>query len=116
MFFLFALLSSNNFFFAYINIEGLSLILYVLASCVNNNFVSKESSFKYLALSSVASGLLLMGIIWFYIVVNSLNFNALNYYLLKLTFNNNFELHIQFAVILIFIAFLFKIGAFPCYY
>ena len=116
LFFIFALLNSYNFFFAYINIEGLSLILYIIASCINNNFISKESSFKYLALSSIASGLLLIGIIWFFTAINSLNFNTLGYYFLEVNYNNTFELHMQLAIILIFIAFLFKIGAFPCYY
>jgi NADH-quinone oxidoreductase subunit N len=60
--FILILISSNDFFLAYISIEGISLILYLLAAIINNNLVSKEAAFKYLALGSLSSGFFLLGL------------------------------------------------------
>lgn len=116
IFFINNLLTSFDFFTAYIIIEGLSLTLFLLANIIHNNFLSKEAAFKYLAMSSVSSGIFLMGLSWFYFLVGNLNFNAVHFFLTKSVAINPMSIPVQSAVVYFFFAIFFKLGAFPCYY
>ena len=114
-YFIFILLSSFDLFISYLSIEGLSFILYILASSINNSFISKEAAFKYLAVGSISSGFLLIGLSWIYSILGSLNFNKLQYYLLLSQNSEIIEIQLKLAIFLVLFAFLFKLGAFPCY-
>lgn len=112
--FMLLLVSTYDFFYIYLTIEGLSLTLYVLSSLIHNGIISLEAAVKYFSLGAVASGTLLLGIVILFGIVGSLDFlevkNFLGSHYLLLFF---FE--IKISLILIFFSFFFKISAFPCH-
>lgn len=116
IFLLFSLISSFDFFLTYVCIESLSIILYGLCSLINNNVISKEAAFKYLALGSMSSGILLLGISWIYGIIGSLNYLNISYFLIISSNMNIVDLNIKFSTLFILLAFFFKLAAFPCYF
>jgi NADH-quinone oxidoreductase subunit N len=73
IFFLLLLISSYNMVTLYLCIEGLSLLLYVLAAFpFNQNSI--EATTKYFIVGSLASGLILFGIICIYGTTGSFDF------------------------------------------
>jgi len=73
IFFLLLLVSSYNMITLYLCIEGLSLLLYVLAAFpFNQNSI--EATTKYFIIGSLASGLILFGIICIYGTSGSFDF------------------------------------------
>ena len=114
IFFMLILFSSNDFFFSYLALEGMSFSLYILAGTVYYNKLSLESALKYFILGGVASCLLLYGISLLFISINSLDFFSIKYFLIhEVVWNERFDL--LFIVICFSIAFFFKISAFPCF-
>merc|ERR1712160_30161 len=83
IFFMLILFSSNDFFFSYLALEGMSFSLYILAGSVYYNKLSLESALKYFILGGIASCLLLYGISLLFISVNSLDFFSVKYYLIN---------------------------------
>jgi NADH-quinone oxidoreductase subunit N len=115
VFFMLYLVSSIDFFGAYICLEGLTFSLYILAGM---NFVSQnsiEATIKYFCLGSLASGFLLFGISLIFLITNTLNFIELHYFFSFYNFIINPPLLLVFAVLFVFIGFWFKLSIFPCH-
>ena len=112
--FMFLLLSSYDFFGAYLAIEGLSLTLYVLAAVLHQGVISVEASIKYFSLGAIASGSLLLGIVILFGIVGSLDFLEIQNFLgNENVLNYLFE--IKISLVLLFFSFFFKVSAFPCH-
>ena len=84
IYFMRLLVSSHDLITLYVLIEGLSLILYILAGINYNSEKSIEASIKYFALGALSSGILLFGISLIYTIVGSTNFSVIYTYLFKL--------------------------------
>jgi len=111
---MFLLLSSYDFFGAYLSIEGLSLTLYVLATLLHQGIISIEASIKYFSLGAIASGSLLLGIVILFGIVGSLDFLEIQNFLGgEIVLNYIFE--IKISLVFILFAFFFKVSAFPCH-
>jgi NADH-quinone oxidoreductase subunit N len=114
IFFIIILLSANDFFSAYIALEGISFSLYIIASIIYYNKLSLECAIKYFILGGITSCILLYGIALLFIITSSLNFFLIKYYLL-----NNLNLILRFdliAVVACFtLSFFFKLAVFPCH-
>lgn len=103
------LLSSNDLIIFYLNIELLSLSLYILAAINKQSEHSTEAGLKYFILGSLSSGLLLFGCAILYIFTGETNFDSISY---LIWYNQeNFELIL--GTMFIFIAILFKLAAAP---
>jgi len=76
------LLSSSDFFFSYLSLEGMSFGLYGLACMVFYNKRSLESAIKYFILGGVASAILAYGISLLLVYSNSLVFFDIKFFLL----------------------------------
>jgi len=111
LFFLMVLVSSYNFMVLYLSIEGLSLLLYVLAAFPFNKG-SLESSIKYFILSAIASGILVFGILIIYGHTGSFDFFYIKWILNHIELSNK---GIQYGLFCIIYGFLFKLGLFPCH-
>lgn len=114
--FLFFLLSSFDFFTAYLSIEGLSLSLYVLAALLNNNFVSLEAAIKYFSLGALSTGILLFGLSFFYGIVGSVDFLEIQLFLTQSFFSIGFQSQLIFSFFCILLGLFFKLSAFPCHW
>jgi len=114
IFFMLILFSSNDFFFSYLALEGMSFSLYILAGSVYYNKLSLESALKYFILGGIASCLLLYGISLLFISVNSLDFFSVKYYLINSV--SGFErFDLIFITLCFSLTFFFKLSAFPCF-
>ncbi|MBN8827436.1 MAG: NADH-quinone oxidoreductase subunit N [Sphingobacteriia bacterium] len=106
--------SCNNLLVMYMGIELQTLCLYILAASRRDNTRSTEAGLKYFILSVLASGLLLYGISLVYTFTGTISFSALSS-----LYNNEFiDIHnvpiaILIGLILILVAFFFKISAVP---
>jgi NADH-quinone oxidoreductase subunit N len=85
LFFIFTLFSSNDFFFSYLSLEGMSFSLYIVAATIYYNKLSLESAVKYFILGGIASSFLLYGIAMLFLVSNSLDFFSVKYFLSQQT-------------------------------
>lgn len=103
------LISSNDFLTFYLSIELQSLPLYLLAAINRKSKNSSESGMKYFILGSTASGLLLLGISFFYGFSGTTNFDAA-YELYK---SNPIPPAVVLGFVLILVAMFFKISAAP---
>jgi NADH:ubiquinone oxidoreductase subunit 2 (subunit N) len=66
--------SSSNLVSAFVSLEGLSFILYVLAALNFTSHASIEAAVKYFCLGGLSSGILLFGITLIYGLMGSTNF------------------------------------------
>ena len=66
------IISSNDFLTLFVSIELLSFPLYILIA-TNNNYYSKEASFKYLITTAISTGVFLFGVSYLYGITSSLN-------------------------------------------
>lgn len=114
------LVSSFDLISIYLAIELQSLIFYTLAAYNRNNEFSTEAGLKYFILGALSSGLLLFGISIIYGITGITNLEEITKLIMVLTqgdtFQNTTIKHIDLiniGLILIIIAFLFKIGAVP---
>ncbi len=98
---------ANDLIVFFVGLELMSICFYVLAGFMRKKMESNESALKYFLLGSFLTGFLLLGIAFIYGYTGSTNYTAIanshptkdTFYLLGLT--------------LVFIAFIFKTGAFP---
>ncbi|MBE2226837.1 MAG: NADH-quinone oxidoreductase subunit N [Ignavibacteria bacterium] len=98
---------ANDLIVVFVGLELMSICFYVLAGFMRRRIESNESAIKYFLLGAFLTGFLLMGIAFIYGYTGSTNFTAIaaahpqkdTFYLIGLT--------------LVFIAFIFKTGAFP---
>lgn len=107
------LVSSNDLISLYLSIEMQSLCLYVLAASKKDSTFSTEAGLKYFILGSLSSALLLFGISMLYGLTGTTNFSNFS-----LLFSGDLKeieciLSIKHALMLILVAFLFKISAAP---
>lgn len=109
--FIMLLLSSFNLFSLFISLEGLSLCLYVLAAYDFDRRSSAEAALKYFTLGTLSSGFLLLGIVFIYISVGSLDY----FEIFILTNDIVPQPLIRIGSCLIFFSFIFKLGAWPCH-
>lgn len=112
IFFLCILISAFDLMVMYIAIEGLSIVLYILAMFPFKQ-TSIEASIKYYTLGALSSGILLFGISLMYGVVGVFDFFNIKFFFL---FYIEGDFFILYLISLCFIyGFLFKISAFPCH-
>lgn len=98
---------ANDLIVVFVGLELMSICFYVLAGFMRKKMESNESAIKYFLLGAFLTGFLLLGIAFIYGYTGSTNYTAIinvhpqkdTFYLLGLT--------------LVFIAFIFKTGAFP---
>ena len=98
---------ANDLIVVFVGLELMSICFYVLAGFMRRKIESNESAIKYFLLGAFLTGFLLLGIAFIYGYTGSTNFTAITdarpqkdtFYLIGLT--------------LVFIAFIFKTGAFP---
>jgi NADH-quinone oxidoreductase subunit N len=110
VFFLLILVSSFDLMIMYVSIEGLSILLYILAIFPFRQS-SIEASIKYYSLGALSSGILLFGISLMYGVTGAFDFFNIKTYFL---FNFSGDQLIFYLMLLSFMfSFLFKLSAFP---
>ena len=98
---------ANDLIVVFVGLELMSICFYILAGFMRRKIESNESAIKYFLLGAFLTGFLLLGIAFIYGYTGSTNFTAITashpqkdtFYLIGLT--------------LVFIAFIFKTGAFP---
>tara|TARA_B110000908_G_scaffold165254_1_gene214405 strand:+ start:528 stop:2048 length:1521 start_codon:yes stop_codon:yes gene_type:complete len=116
---LFLLCSSNDLLTAYLAIELQSLAFYVLASFKKNSTYSVDAGIKYFILGAFSSSLFLFGASLIYGVTGTINFEEF-----RDLFSNSFPIIldqtsffdgslVQFGLVLILIALLFKLAVAP---
>jgi NADH-quinone oxidoreductase subunit N len=97
---------------AYLTLEGLSIVLYVLAAYPFKQS-SLEASIKYYSLGALSSGILLFGISLIYGIVGAFDFLNIKFFF---SFNNHLPyLTLEFILLCLLFGFLFKLSAFPCH-
>jgi NADH-quinone oxidoreductase subunit N len=99
---------ADDFLLIYLAIELQSLCFYVFATFNRNSEFSTESGLKYFVFGAVISCLLLLGFSLVYLSFGSLSFEVL---LSIVSGSDNFFLFC--GILLILVAFLFKVGAAP---
>jgi NADH-quinone oxidoreductase subunit N len=106
------LVGSNNLMSMFFSIVGFSLCLYVLIFFDVDQLSSREAALKYFYLSTLSSGLILIGIFLIYATTGYAEFGALKmFFLLSPTAFNSTV--VGTAIICIMIGFFFKLSAFP---
>jgi NADH-quinone oxidoreductase subunit N len=108
VFFMQILVASNHFIVLYVALEGVSLLLFILAA-IPKSENSIEAGIKYYLQGSVASAILLMGIALLYISTRDFQFNFIRVELLEEPISELTGV----SFLLIGIALLFKVSAFP---
>jgi NADH-quinone oxidoreductase subunit N len=109
--FMVLLISSFNLFSLFISLEGLSLCLYILAAYDFDRRSSTEAAVKYFTLGTLSSGFLLLGIVFIYITIGSLDYLTI-YQVTNATIPQPL---LRIGSGLIFFSFLFKLGIWPCH-
>jgi NADH-quinone oxidoreductase subunit N len=107
------LVSSNDLISLYLALEMQSLCLYVLAAAKKDSTFSTEAGLKYFILGSLSSALLLFGISMLYGLTGTTNFSNFS-----LLFSGDLDeisclLSIKHALMMIIVAFFFKVAAAP---
>ncbi len=105
------MLSAKNFIILYTGLELYSLCLYLLAVFDRDSLTQSEAGVKYLILGAIASGIFLYGVSLVYGFTGSIDFNSLDSVNID-TFSKA-SLGAIIGLILIIIAFCFKISAAP---
>jgi NADH-quinone oxidoreductase subunit N len=103
------LLASNDFMLVFINLEVLSIAMYVLTGITRRNPRSNEAALKYLVTGGFATGFLLMGVALLYGATGTIRLEEIGGSLA--TGNTSPLLPIAFGMLLV--GFGFKIGAAP---
>jgi NADH-quinone oxidoreductase subunit N len=93
-----------------IAIELVSLCLFVL---IGQSRYSLEAALKYFAFSAFTTVFFLIGVLFSYVSVNSLDFYAIQTYIANLSNQDMKLLHILWPGVFL-VGFLFKLAAFPC--
>ena len=74
---MFFMASSSNLLMAYLSLELVSLISYVLTGFLPRNRRSSEAALKYLIYGGVASGIMIYGMSWIFGMTGSLDYGAI---------------------------------------
>jgi NADH-quinone oxidoreductase subunit N len=102
--------SARNLLMAYLAMETVSIISYVLVSSLKGNLRSREAGIKYIIFGGLASGFMLMGMSFLYGMTGSLDFGAIGA-TMALHSPNTVTLFISVALILVGLG--FKVAAVP---
>lgn len=102
------LVSANDFLTMFISMETLGFATYFLIA-FEKGFKSKEATFKYIIISSVASAVFLFGVSYLYGITNSINFSTIYEYFLE----KNPTLLYSMAAIFVTCGLSFKLGVIP---
>jgi NADH-quinone oxidoreductase subunit N len=113
IFFLLILISGYSMITVYMSLEGLSLMLYVLAAFPFNRS-SLEAAIKYFIVGSFSSGLILFGIICMYGTTGTFDFLWLKV-ILETQGLVGLTTFRWLGLCSLLFGFLFKLGAFPCH-
>lgn len=108
------IMSTFDFGFVFICIEGLSLSTYILIAFPFNR-ASIEAAIKYMWFSVLSGAFMVVGIYMFFLIAGNLNFFVLSNFLFYLyTAKLSSALFVvKWAVIFVIISFFFKLAAFP---
>jgi NADH-quinone oxidoreductase subunit N len=112
MLFIFFLVSSYDFMFAYMSLEGISLILYILGGFLKENLISIEGIIKYFLLNSLVSSIMLFGISLMFGLFGALDFLEIQY-ILASNFQNFITNDVFIISLITCFGFFFKLGFFP---
>ncbi len=102
------LISTNNFISMFVAIETIAVSTAVLIA-FHNRYNSKEASIKYIIMSALATGVLLLGISFMYGLSGELNFSFIN----NNYFGQDYSLLYLLSCVLIIIGLTFKTGCIP---
>jgi NADH-quinone oxidoreductase subunit N len=102
--------SSSNLLMAYLSLEMVSIMSYVLTGYLRHDRRSGEAALKYLIYGGVASGTMIYGMSWIFGLSGSLDFAAINAALHQGADN---QAAIFIALVLILVGFGYKIAAVP---
>lgn len=97
----------------YLLLEIQSFGLYLLTAMNRKNQYSIESGLKYFVLSSFSSIILLFGFSFLYGITGTLNIAEYNYFFMNVTWNNSSLILFTFNILLITLAFFFKLYVAP---
>lgn len=98
---------ANDLIIVFVGLELMSICFYVLAGFMRKKAESNESAIKYFLLGAFLTGFLLLGIAFIYGYSGSTNYSAIS------KANLNKDTFYLLGLTLVFIAFIFKTGAFP---
>lgn len=108
------LVGANNLMSMFFSIVGFSLCLYVLIFYDLDQLPSREAGLKYFYLSTLSSGLILIGIFLIYATTGYAEFGALKMYFLLAPAGQNATV-LAAAIGCITVGFFFKLSAFPAH-
>jgi NADH-quinone oxidoreductase subunit N len=112
---MFILVSSINIITAFLALEGVTIIVYVLSifPFTRYNF---EATVKYFYLSALASSFLLYSFSLIYGLTGSCNFITIKYFIYRDALNGESNMILQMILLCLIVSFLFKVGAFPAHW
>jgi NADH-quinone oxidoreductase subunit N len=102
--------SASNLLMAYLSLEMVSIMSYVLTGYLRHDRRSGEAALKYLIYGAVASGTMIYGMSWIFGLAGSMDFSAIN---AALQGQGQNSLAIFIALTLILVGFGYKIAAVP---
>ncbi|BBL86690.1 NADH dehydrogenase subunit 2 (mitochondrion) [Paulinella micropora] len=112
LFFCLILLTVFDFFLLYLVLEGITFLLCTIIASNYRSSLALEAAIKYLVVSSLASGFIVYGIVWIFILTNQTNFLNFKLYVKIIKYCCLYN-DLSFPVLLISFGFLLKLGAFP---
>ena len=107
---MFFMASSSNLLMAYLSLELVSLLSYVLTGFLPRNRRSSEAALKYLIYGGVASGTMIYGMSWIFGMTGSLDYAAIQSALGATTYN---QAALFMAFVFIMVGFGYKIVFVP---
>lgn len=106
----FFMASATNLLMAYLSLEFVSIVSYVLTGYLRHNRRSGEAALKYLIYGGVASGTMIYGMSWIFGLAGSMDFVTIGH---ALATGNADKLAMFIAILLTFAGFGFKVSAVP---
>ena len=108
---MFTMASAANLLMAYLSLEFLSLVSYILTGYARHSRRSGEAALKYLIYGGVASGAMIYGMSWIFGLAGSLDYARINEALFASDPGNRMAIFV--ALVLIFAGVGYKIAAVP---
>jgi len=105
------MLSMNNLIGLFVALELVTITFYVMVGYLRRNVGSLEAGVKYLILGALSTGILVFGFAWLYGMLGS--FDLQQYPALLANLDPQRQYGLLFALALIMLALLFKVGAVP---
>jgi NADH-quinone oxidoreductase subunit N len=108
---MFTMASAANLLMAYLSLEFLSLVSYILTGYLRHSRRSAEAALKYLIYGGVASGAMIYGMSWLFGIAGSLDYARINEALFAT--GTEHRLAVFVALVLVLAGFGYKIAAVP---